>query len=139
MITPEQLAKSGTEDGEQSALFCWCSLADTRAKYPQVKWLYAVPNAGQRHIAVGTNMVATGLRKGVPDVFLPVPTISTKMYAGLYVEMKIEKYRNRKNGGCTDEQIEWLGYLENAGYFCAVCYSWQEARDTIINYLEGRL
>lgn len=133
-ITPEQLAASGSEDGHQAALFCWA--ADSVGKYPQLEWLYAIPNGGSRHIAEATKMVATGLRKGVPDICLP---IKIKHYAGCYIELKIEKRRNEKNGGISYEQTKWLLHLTAAGYYCQVCYGWEEAKDTLISYLEGNL
>lgn len=138
-VTPEQLAASGSEDGEQAALFCWS--ASMCGQYPQLKWLHAIPNGGSRHVAEATKMVAAGLRKGVLDIFLPyvAPWNGKSIYHGLYIEMKIEKRRNEKNGGLTDEQMEFITYAESAGYYCKVCYNWQEARDTILNYLEGKL
>ncbi len=141
-ITPEQLASSGSEDGHQSALFCWA--ADNVGKHPALKWLYAIPNGGQRHIAEATKLVATGTRSGVLDTFLPWPNmciIGTKLvgYHGCYIEMKKPKHRNSRDGGCTKEQLEFIAYASGAGYYCKVCYTWEEARDTILNYLEGRL
>lgn len=140
MITPEDLAKSGSEDGHQMALFAWA--AENVGKYPQLAWLFAIPNGGQRHIAEATKLVATGTRSGVPDVFLPHYTITESLpsegYFGCWIEMKIEKHRNRKNGGCSDDQLEWHKYLKDAGYYVAVCYSWTKARDVLIDYLEGK-
>lgn len=143
-ITPESLAKTGTEDGLQAALFCWA--ADNVSTYPQLKWLFAVPNGGFRNKPEAVKLVATGTRSGVPDVFLPWPSSFNKLdssndliYSGCWIENKIEKYRNRKNGGCDDEQLAWHEYLRSAGYYVAVCYSWEEGRDVLINYLEGRL
>lgn len=69
-ITPEQLAKSGSEHGEQSALFAWA--ADNVEQYPQLKWLFAVPNGFYGDSGQKGKMKAEGLRKGVPDVVLPV-------------------------------------------------------------------
>lgn len=132
-ITPEQLAASGTEDGHQAAIFCWA--ADSVGKYPQLKWMHAIPNGGSRHVAEATKMVAGGLRKGVLDIFLPYAI--PQKYHGLYLEMKIEKRRNEKNGGLTDEQIEFIDFATEANYACHVCYSWIEARDVILKYLEG--
>lgn len=138
-ITPEMLAKSGTEDGHQAALFCWA--AANVAQYPELEWLHAIPNAAERHIAVATKMIATGLRKGVWDIFLPCPiqTEWAKQYAGLYIEMKIEKKRNVKNGGLTDEQVKFGKYAEAIGYYCKVCYSWTEARDILVKYLKLKI
>ena len=37
--------------------------------------------------------------------------------------------------GSKKEQKEWIKYLNEAGYLAVVCYNFDEARDTIINYL----
>lgn len=134
VVTPEQLAASGSEDGEQMALFAWAAL--NVGKYPWLKWLYAIPNGGFRHIAEAAKFVATGTRAGVPDICLPKPNFR---YAGLYIELKIEKRRNQKNGGCTQEQLDYLKYLNEIGYIAKICYGWIEARNTLIAYLEGKL
>lgn len=138
-VTPEQLAKSNSEDGHQMALFAWS--ASMLAQYPQLEWMHAIPNGGSRNVAEATKLVATGTRAGVWDIFLPCPvqTEWAKMYAGLYIEMKAPAARNKKNGGLTDEQIKFSQYAERAGYATKVCYSWIEAKDTIMAYLEGRL
>ena len=141
-ITPEDLAKSGSEDGNQMALFAWA--AANIVQYPQLKWLFAIPNGGSRHIAEATKMVATGLRKGVPDVMLPAdapkyPPESEIWYHGCFIEMKTEKRRKQKNGGLEDDQIEWIEALQKAGYYCKVCYNWIEAKETLIAYLEGKI
>ncbi len=138
VITPEMLAASGTEDGAQQAVFCWA--ASMCGQYPQLKWMHSIPNGGSRHIAEATKMVAAGLRGGVWDIFLPsAGGGKDAWHSGLYVEMKEEKRRKVKYGGLSVEQIEFGEYARNAGYFCAVCYTWEEARDIILKYLEGKL
>lgn len=132
MITPEDLAKSGSEDGEQAAVFQWAALH--RSTYPQLKWMHSIPNGGSRHIAEAGKMVATGLRKGVLDIFLPWPMMG--WYHGLYIEMKVEKHRNSENGGLTKEQVYFKAYADNVGYKTVVCYSWRDATKAIIDYLE---
>lgn len=141
MITPEQLAASGTEDGNQMALFAWAAL--NTETYPQLKNLFAIPNGGNRHIVEAIKFVGTGTRSGVPDMMLAYssakfPHESDMWYHGLYIEMKKEMYRNRKNGGRSDEQIDWGNRLTAAGYCVKTCYNWIEAKDTLIAYLEGR-
>lgn len=142
-IQPEDLAATGTEDGNQAALFCWAALSV--GKYPQLKWLYAVPNGGSRHMVEAIKMVGTGTRKGVPDVYLPCSQNGVNsvgvfvLYHGCYLELKIEKRRKEKNGGCSDEQLEWIDYLKSAGYYVAVCYGWEEASNALVSYLEGKL
>lgn len=133
VVMPESLAKE-SEDSQQMALFAWAALSV--GKYPALKWLYAIPNGGFRHIAEAAKFVATGTRAGVPDICLPKPW---GKYAGCYIELKKESRRNTKNGGCSQEQLDYLEYLTSAGYYCEVCYSWEEARDILINYLEGGL
>lgn len=136
VITPEDLAASGSEDGHQMAVFCWAAM--NCGQYPELKWLHAIPNGGQRHIVEAMKFVAAGLRSGVWDIFLPLPihTEWAKQYAGLYIEMKEESKRNRKNGGLTEDQIEFGVYAGKMGYYCAVCYTWIEARDMLIKYME---
>lgn len=133
-ITPEHLAKSGTEDGHQAALFCQAAL--NVGKYPQLKWLHAIPNGGSRHAAEASKLVAAGTRSGVWDVFLPF----TINYAhGCYIEMKKPDRRNHKDGGLSKEQLEFGAYAKKAGYYCAVCYTWEEAWKVLVDYLEGKL
>ncbi len=140
-ITPEQLAKSGTEHGEQAALFQWAAL--NIKEYPQLKWLYAVPNGFFSTAGQKAKMIAEGLRDGVPDVALPVikwivvENVVKIEWPGLYIEMKIEKRRNQKDGGCSEDQLEWLDYLNSVGYKAVVCYGWEEARDRILEYLNN--
>lgn len=149
LIQPEDIAKT-SEDSQQAAFFCWCGL--NRSKYECLKWIHAIPNGGSRHIAEAIKMVSTGLRGGVLDIFLPVPIQTDKLYindfkdgynykrcAGLYIEMKAEKRRNHKDGGLEPDQIEFIKFARDMGYYVAVCYNWQEARDIVIKYLEGKL
>lgn len=130
MITPEQI--TGTDEkAEQTRLFCWA--ANNLKRYPQLKWLHAIPNANSQR------QVAEGVRAGVSDVFLPWPTGDEhgNFISGLYIEMKLEKRRKEKNGGCSDEQVKFINYANNVGYKAVVCYSWQEAAKIIEEYLNG--
>jgi len=132
-ITPEDLAKD-SEHSHQTALFAWAALSV--GKYPQLKWMFAIPNGGLRDIRTATNLKAEGVKAGVPDIFLPVFHWSVGEaggYPGLFIEMKVGKNKTSK------EQNEWIEALEKEGYICKVCYSWEEARDVLINYLEGKL
>jgi hypothetical protein len=136
-ITPEDLAKSGTEDGNQMALFC--KAAENVGKYPQLKWLHAIPNGGDRNVIEAGKLVAAGTRSGVWDVFLPYPYDGMAGYHGLYIEMKKPNRRNHKNGGLSDEQLEFGQYAEQMGYYCAVCYTWEEAWEILVKYLENKV
>lgn len=157
-MTPDDLCKSGKEHGEQTALFAWAACAalhgfeyasdDLAYKHEtrqSLSWkfgpsytvsvlsrLHAIHNQGHGDAIRGARAKAEGVRAGVPDVFLPV---RKRNYAGLYVELKQQKYRTAKDGGLKKEQIYWIDYLRNAGYRVEVAYGWREAAQHIQNYL----
>lgn len=138
VVTPEMLA-GDSESSQQKALFAWAAL--NCGQYPALAYMFAIPNGGLRDIRTATTLKAEGVKSGVPDIFLPCPiqTEWAKQYAGLFIEMKLEKYRNRKNGGCSEEQIEFIEWATSMGYYCKVCYTWEEARDVIVKYLEFKV
>lgn len=125
-ITPEMLARSGSEDGEQAALFCWAAM--NFEIYPQLKWMHAIPNDGHHR------RVAQGVRSGVSDIFLPYPTVFNH---GLYLELKTIKRKKEKNGGLSDDQITFLIYANSVSYRATVAYGWEEGKREILKYLNG--
>lgn len=129
MITPESLAASGTEGGAQAALFCWAQ--QNILQYPQLKWLFHIPNGGFRDKITAAKLKAQGVKAGVPDICLPVKKYLYHefTYCGLYIELKVGKNK------ATKEQEEWLAHLFEQGYDVAVCHGWEEARDKILKYL----
>lgn len=131
MITPEQLAASGTEHGHQVAFFQW---AATISAIPHMDMLYAVPNGGERNLKVAANMKAEGVKSGVPDVVWPVPR---GMFAGLYLELKVPGKVNHANGGRQDNQVKWHKKLVAQRYMVATCYGWQAMAATVNNYWFG--
>ena len=130
MITPEQLARSGSESGHQAALFCWAALSGI----PELKWLFHIPNGGSRHIAEATKLKAMGTKRGVPDIFLPVRTIN---FIGMWIELKkpIKGISRARRGITSSEQDEWLDYLSKQGYATRVAFGWESARDSLLEYL----
>lgn len=122
MITPETLAASGTEQGAQSALFCWAQ----QSGIPELEWMFAIPNGGLRSKQEGAKLKAAGVKAGVWDIFLPVPC---GQWHGLFIEMKVGK------NYLSEKQIQF-GATMYGKYTLAVCWSWEEARDCILEYLE---
>lgn len=114
------------EHQEQKKLIEWT--AYNLGKYPELRWLFAIPNGGQRHIKVASKMKAEGVKAGVWDLFLPV---AKEGYHGLFIEMKIKP--NKLN----DNQVEFQEFIDKQGYKSVVCYSWGEAQEELINYLES--
>lgn len=135
VITPEDLA-GDSEHSQQVALFAWAAVSV--GKYPALAYMFAIPNGGLRDMRTAVSLKAEGVKSGVCDVFLPFHNTFTH-YSGCFIEMKIEKYRKHKNGGCSDEQIDFIEWVTSAGYYCKVCYNWEDARDTLIAYLEGKV
>jgi hypothetical protein len=72
---------------------------------------------------------AEGVKAGVPDLCLPV---ARGQYHGLYIELK-----RHRGGRTSDHQSEWLDALSAQGYKAALCYGWEQAAGTIIEYLTG--
>ncbi len=116
-----------TEDEEQEALFRWLAFASNRQ--PELRLMIHIPNEGKRSERQGAKMKKIGLRKGVPDLFLPVPK---GKYHGLWIEMK-----RMKGSKTSKEQKEWIEALNRQGYFAAVCLGWLEAKQTIERYMKG--
>ena len=113
------------EHDEQVALFRWAEVA--QYQHPELALLYAIPNGGHRHKAVAAKLKAEGVRKGVPDICLPVPR---GRWHGLYIEMKTP------TGTVRPEQKRWLAALRSQGYDAAVCRGWESARRFIEEYLQ---
>lgn len=114
------------ESQEQTFLFQWANLA--RCKYPELELLHHIPNGGKRNAREAAALKRQGVKAGVPDICLPV---AIGEYHGLYIELKVGKNKTSKH------QDEWIQKLRNENYYVEVSYGWQEARDTIEDYLEG--
>ena len=102
--------------------------------YPELSTLHAIPNGSLRNIVVAKKLKKEGVKKGVPDLHLPVPKGE---YASLYIEMKSVAVKPKKHGkgGVSAEQAEWLKRLSNYGNKCVVCYGAKEAQHEIETYL----
>lgn len=118
-----------TEAQEQEALFRWA--AYSRGKYPELDMLFHIPNGGSRNLIEAAHLKAQGVKPGVPDICLPVPS---GRYTALYIELK-----RRKNGRVSDAQRGWIAALNRVGCRAVVCNGWDEARDAIEQYLGGRI
>lgn len=110
-----------TENAEQKQLIQWCR---TR---PELQFLFHIPNesvGGQGWIIRNRQL---GVKKGVPDLFLPIPMSG---YHGLFIEMKA------RGGRVSPEQTRWIEALNQFGYLAVVAYGWEDARCQILKYLQ---
>ena len=96
---------------------------------PELNLLYHIPNEGKRSVKTGARLKAEGLKKGVPDVCLPVARGGCH---GLYIELKRER-----SGRATPEQVAWMDALMAEGYAVSLCHGWERAAEAIETYLEG--
>lgn len=100
-----------------------------RLLYPQFRnLLMAIPNGGFRAITTARMLIAEGVIKGVPDMFLAV---ASKGYHGLWIEMK-----NGKAGYVREEQKEMMALLSSQGYKCVVCRTLDDFISILKDYLE---
>lgn len=108
------------EHGEQVALFQWA------AHVPELAWMFAVPNGTRTSISIARRMKAEGVRKGVADIFLPLPRGGSH---GLFIEMKAAK------GSASPEQRAFIEAMREAGYSAYICKGFEAARAVIECYL----
>jgi len=115
-----------TEHEEQKAVIKWFDLqhAEHRGR------LLAIPNGGERNAIVAAKLKAEGVRKGVPDLLLPV---ARQGFHGLWIELK-----RTKGSKLSPEQDDWLGYLAKQGYMAVICKGADSAREAIGIYLRGQ-
>ena len=114
-----------TEHQEQAAFIRavkWCS-----SQWPDLKNVFAIPNAGKRSFGAANYYKAEGLESGVPDVFVAIPT---ENYHGLFIEFK------RRGGNISSAQLSWLRRLGDMKYHVAVCFSGNEALIVVARYLD---
>ena len=116
-----------TEHEEQVALMRLVEMH--RGRWPELGLLFAVPNGSERNAIVGRKLKAEGVKKGVPDLCLPVPRGE---HHGLFVELK-------KQGRSTTspEQKAWIAALRALGYRAEVCKGATEAWNVIREYMQA--
>jgi hypothetical protein len=114
------------EHQEQAALFGWAK-AHEHEWGGALKVLHAIPNGGYRGVQSGFKLKQEGVKRGFPDIGLPV---ARKGVHGLYIELK-----RTKGGKVSPEQHEWHHWLTDNGYLVAVCHGADAAIEVIKEYL----
>lgn len=115
-----------TEAQHQANVIKWSMQPSVRGKWPELALLYHIPNGGIRDAIEGRHLKQAGVKRGVPDLCLPV---ARGGYHGLYIEMKAGSGRTRP------EQDWWGERLRGQEYRWEVCRGWQEAVQTLEWYL----
>ena len=117
---------NSSEAVHQKIIMEWCECQKT--KYPELDMIFHITNEGKRSKRTGAELKRMGLKRGIPDICLPVPN---KEYNGLWIELKADKTKR-----LTKEQKEWLEKLNRYGYKALRCNGADEAIDTIKDYLK---
>jgi len=127
---PKRQNRQG-EFEEQVKVIEWANM--NLKRYPCLKFLHASLNGVRLTIGQAVKAKRGGLKKGVPDLFLPkrarCDTLEV-VYSGLYIEMKYGK--NLLSAG----QIAWARHLNHEGYRVETCYTAKAAIKVIEEYLE---
>lgn len=117
---------NSSEAVHQKIIMEWCEWQKT--KYPELDMIFHITNEGKRSKRTGAELKRMGLKRGIPDICLPVPN---KEYNGLWIELKADKTKR-----LTKEQKEWLEKLNRYGYKALRCNGADEAIETIKDYLK---
>jgi hypothetical protein len=115
-----------TETGEQCAFIEWCEA--NQREYPELEWIYHVPNGEYRHPRTAKRLKELGVKRGILDIGLDC---ARGGYHGLRIEFKCE------GGRLSPEQKKYIAFLKAEHYSVAVVYSYEEAVKTIKEYLSG--
>ena len=119
--------KKLTEAQEQANVIKWSRQPHIRSQWPELALLFHIPNGGTRRDSVeGKHLKQQGVKPGVPDLCLPVPS---GRYHGLFIEMKTD------TGRASEAQKWWIERLNAAGYFAQVCHGWESAVRVLEWYL----
>jgi len=113
-----------TEGQHQAAIFKWSKTV--RQKYPKLKLLHHIPNERKCSAVQGANLKRRGVRRGVPDLHLPV---AMGKYHSLYIELK------KEGEITTTDQDWWIDELSAEGNYCEVCHGWESAIQVIEWYM----
>lgn len=116
-----------TEFYHQCALIDWWRWNCRKYGIPE-RLLHHSPQEGIRSKITGHHLKRIGMRPGFPDLMLFVPR---GKYAGMAIELKTE------NGRATADQKGFIEDLKAQGYAAHICRGWEEARNKIVEYLEG--
>jgi VRR-NUC domain len=110
--------KIPTEFYEQVRLATWLDKMGIR--------FYAIPNGGLRSYTEAVKLKRGGVKAGVPDICIPMPSGG---FHGLYIELK-----RTVGGKLSSEQAEWLAFLDDQGHIAVCAKGFEEAKRYVEDY-----
>jgi hypothetical protein len=146
-MNPEDLAKSGSEFGEQGALFCWATSRPVREAFPHFFnpetrrcKMYAT-NQNFVDAVKGARGKQIGIQSGVADIFIPLARHGCH---GLYIELKLDPSHpqndgstgaKKKRGKPSQDQLTFRDQVRADGFGWACCEGWKAAAAVVERYL----
>lgn len=119
---------AGPEETEQIKFFDFCrAMAHS---HPAYRLAWHVPNERKASIIRRAKMKLAGVKKGVPDITIPVPN---DKYTSLFIEMKVKPNKP------SPEQLDMLKDLNAVGAYAVICWSADEAIEVIQKYVSNKL
>lgn len=132
LILARAASSDASEDDHQTAFFA-CLVERARVD-TRLLFIHAIPNGGRRDSLTAGILTATGVKSGVWDISMPF--ISHKFPFG-YIELKRPGLERKKNGGLSDNQVNFGRHLKEQGAFYAVCYGYLQALAALDKFLAG--
>lgn len=115
-----------SERQHQQAVMKWARQPSIRERWPELALLHHIKNETTGGAAQVAADKAMGVKKGVPDLCLPV---ARGGFHGLYIEMKTP------SGKASEAQRWWGMALKEQGYRAAVCHGYDAAVAELCWYL----
>lgn len=125
------MSRSKDEAREQGAFFEWVRLMECHDE--RFKQFFHPPNGGSRNVIEAVALKRQGVRKGVSDVILLVPSSG---FHGLVIEMKKPIKKGESKPVVSHEQQEFIERCRKFNYMAEVAYSCEEAVAITKNYLK---
>lgn len=115
-----------SERQHQQAVMKWARQPSIRERWPELALLHHIKNETTGGAAEVAADKAMGVKKGVPDLCLPV---ARGGFHGLYIEMKTP------SGKASEAQRWWVTRLTEQGYRAVVCNGYDAAVAELCWYL----
>lgn len=131
---PHKYAENASDEmAIQVAIFMWAAQPENQKRYPELRFLFAIPNGMYTSKIQASRFKAAGMKAGVPDMML---LVKRGEYSGLIIELKRPKDKGKRAGVVSDDQEIWLEFLKLQGYGTIVCYGFEETIKNLMDYLE---
>lgn len=115
-----------SERQHQQAVMKWARQPSIRERWPELALLHHIKNETTGGAAEVAADKAMGVKKGVPDLCLPV---ARGGFHGLYIETKTP------SGKASEAQRWWVTRLTEQGYRAVVCHGYDAAVAELCWYL----